>query len=63
MFTSLGNYCMSAYLQYCTPYPSGHATELTVVLKLGAQLIFLEIQSRQVWHFGGEKLPLLRFQT
>ena len=54
---------MSAYLQYCTPYPSGHATELTVVLKLGAQLIFLEIQSRQVWHFGGEKLPLLRFQT
>ena len=28
MFTSLNNYCMSDYLQYCTPYPGGHAIQL-----------------------------------
>ena len=64
MFTSLNNYCMSDYLQCCTPYPGGHAIELAdCSAECWSNLFILEIQSRQVWHFEGEKFLLFPFQT
>ena len=64
MFTSLNNYCMSDYLQYCTPYSGGHAIELAdCSAECWSNLFILEIQSRQVWHFEGEKFLLFPFQT